>query len=88
MEKKGASSPTDAQAPATRSSTDEACAARAEATYKTKEELQKMYEKMLDIKGAIGSAIDGGTAFSVDPMTCDGGTTFTTEECEADAGTV
>lgn len=63
-------------------------AARAEATYKTKEELQKMYEKMLDIKGAIGSAIDGGTAFSVDPMTCDGGTTFTTEECEADAGTV
>ena len=47
-----------------------------------------MYEKMLDIKGAIGSAIDGGTAFSVDPMTCDGGTTFTTEECEADAGTV
>ena len=63
-------------------------AARAEATYKSQEELQKMYEKMLDIKGAVGSTIDGGTAFSVDPMTCDGGTAFTTEECEADAGTV
>ena len=50
-------------------------AARAEATYKSQEELQKMYEKMLDIKGAVGSTIDGGTA-------------FTTEECEADAGTV
>ena len=47
-----------------------------------------MYEKMLDIKGAVGSTIDGGTAFSIDPMTCDGGTAFTTEECEADAGTV
>ena len=52
------------------------------------EELQKMYEKMLDIKGAVGSTIDGGTAISIDPMTCDGGTAFTTEECEADAGTV
>ena len=50
--------------------------------------LQKMYEKMLDIKGAVGSTIDGGTAISIDPMTCDGGTAFTTEECEADAGTV
>lgn len=63
-------------------------AARAEATYKSQEELQKMYEKMLDIKGAVGSTIDGGTAISIDPMTCDGGTAFTTEECEADAGTV
>ena len=63
-------------------------AARAEATYKSQEELQKMYEKMLDIKGTVGNTIDGGTAFSVDPMTCDGGTAFTTEECEADAGTV
>ena len=57
-------------------------------TYKSQEELQKMYEKMLDIKGAVGSTIDGGTAISIDPMTCDGGTAFTTEECEADAGTV
>lgn len=63
-------------------------AERAEATYKTSEELQKMYEKMLDIKGIIGSTIDGGTADSVDTITCDGGTAFTTEECEADAGTV
>nr|DAF92303.1 MAG TPA: Baseplate component [Myoviridae sp. ctBvM24] len=63
-------------------------AERAEATSKTQEELQKMYNQMLDIKGTVGSTINGGTAFSVDMMTCDGGTAFTTEECEADAGTV
>lgn len=61
---------------------------KAEELYKTESEINKMYEQMLEIKGAIGSCIDGGNPRSIDTICCDGGTPFTVEDCEADAGNI
>lgn len=61
---------------------------KAEELYKTESEINKMYEQMLEIKGTIGSCIDGGNPRSIDTICCDGGTPFTAEDCEADAGNI
>lgn len=59
---------------------------KAESLYKTEAQMQQMYNQMVDIKGTVGSSLDGGTPLTIDQMRADGGTPYTTEECEADAG--
>ena len=65
-----------------------AASEKAEELYKTEQQLQDIYEKILDIKGTVGNVISGGSPHSIDAMCCDGGTPYTSEECEADAGIV
>lgn len=86
MQQATSASNTAAQEAQKQATAAKAAAEKAEKIYKTEAELQKMYEQMIAIKGAIGSCIDGGLPGSIDTVCCDGGTPYTTEDCEADAG--